>query len=235
MRAFSASAPKAWRVTTSLGVLAFWGGMLLAGRSYPAEYDWRYVTISSLVYGDRNPEGYLWARAGVVLCGLAGLYWTTVLARNARQLVFEQLPVGIGILGLGYLCTMCCALLPERLIGIPRLHDFFALAGFVGVCIGMVYTTFTTLERSARPGRLAGSARLYAGILAALPLAPIVLAALAQAHVSRALSGLPWVSLAWRARGVPAYLSFAFWEWVTCAVLSVYMVVLSRRTLAARP
>ncbi|HET9390794.1 MAG TPA: hypothetical protein VFO44_14190, partial [Steroidobacteraceae bacterium] len=64
-----ALAPHAWRTTASLGVLAFWGGMFIAERSYPSEYDWRYMTISSLVYGDRNPDGYLWARAGIVLCG----------------------------------------------------------------------------------------------------------------------------------------------------------------------
>jgi len=207
---------------------------LMAGRRYPSEYDWRYTTISSLVYGERNPSGYLWARAGIVLCGLAGLYWAAVLARQGRQPGFAQRAIGIWALGVGYLCMVCCALAPERLFGIPKVHDFFALAAFVGVCVGMMYSTLTAAQRSVRLGRLAGNPRLYAGILAGIPLSPIMLAALAQAHVSRALPGLPWVSLAWRARGVPAYLSFAFWEWVTCAVFSVYMVSLSRATLAAR-
>jgi|SRR5450755_3222922 hypothetical protein len=107
MRAF---APRARCTTTSLGVLAFWGGMLMAGRKYPSEYDWRYMTISSLVYGDRNPNGYLWARAGIVMCALAGLYWTTGLARSRRQSGIAEQPVGIWALGLGYLCMMCCAL-----------------------------------------------------------------------------------------------------------------------------
>jgi hypothetical protein len=230
MRAF---APQAWCTTASLGVLAFWGGMLMAGRRYPSEYDWRYMTISSLVYGERNPNGYLCARAGIILCGLAGLYWTTVLARNGRRPGSALRPAGIWALGLGYLCMMCCALLPERLVGIPKGHDFLALAAFVGLCIGIVHATFKVVERSARLGRLAGSPALRAVILAGVPLSPIVVAALAQAYVSQALPGLPWVSLTWRARGVPVYLSFAFWEWVTCAVFSVYMVVLSRTTLAA--
>lgn len=228
-----AVAPQAWCTTASLGVLAFWGGMVMAGRRYPSEYDWRYITISSLVYGDRNPNGCLWARAGIVLCGLAGLYWTTVLVRKGKQPGIAERPLGAWALGLGYLCMMCCALLPERL-GIPKGHDLLALAAFVGVCIGIVDSTFKAVERSARLGRVAGSPRLRAGILAGVPLSPIVLAALAQAYVSHALPGLAWVNLAWRARGVPIYLSFAFWEWVTCAVFSVYMVVLSRTTLAAR-
>jgi Protein of unknown function (DUF998) len=230
MRGF---APQCWSKTACLGVLAFWGGMLMAGQRYPSEYDWRYMTISSLVYGDRNPNGYLWARAGIVVCGMAGLCWATALARNARQPDIAERPVGIWALGVGYLCMMCCALLPERL-GIPKSHDFLALAAFVGLCIGMVYSSFKAVERSARLGRLAGRPRLHAAILAGIPLSPIVLAALAQAYVSHALPELPWVSLAWRVRGVPVYLSFAFWEWVTCAVFSMYMVVLSRTTLAAR-
>ena len=81
-------------------------------------------------------------------------------------------------------------------------------------------------------GELSGSPRLGPIIFAGAALAPIVLAALAQAYVSYELPELKWVNLAWRARGVPLYLSFAFWEWVTCAVFSVYMVVLARNTLA---
>lgn len=219
--------------TAPLGVLAFWGGMLMAGRRYPSEYDWRYITISSLVYGDRNPNGYLWARGGIVLCGLAGLYWTTVLVRQGKPGAAGR-PIGIWAFGLGYLCVTCCALLPEGLLRIPKGHEFLALAAFVGICIGMAHSTFKAVERSARLGNSAGTPRLRAGILAGAVLSPIVLAALAQAYVSYALPALPWVSLAWRARGVPVYLSFAFWEWVTCAVFSVYIMVLSGMNLPAR-
>jgi len=229
-----ASAPQFLRTTASLGVLAFWGAVWLAARRYPSEYDWRYMTISSLVYPDRNPDGYLWARAGVAACGVAGLFWTTLLAQRERQLHSAQRPFGVWVLGLGYLCMTCCALLPEWVAGIPKSHELLALAAFFGVCIGMVHTTFKAIERSAWSGAPAGSARLGAGILTVVPLSPIVLATLAQTYVSHALPELPWVSLTWRARGVPAYLSFAFWEWVTCAVFSLYMVVLSRMTLPAR-
>ncbi len=174
-----AFAPQAWRTTASLGLLAFWGGMFIAERSYPSEYDWRYMTISSLVYCERNPDGYLWARAGIVLCGLAGLYWTTVLAGKGRQSGVAERPVGTWALVLGYLCMVCCALLPERQVGLPKGHDALALAAFVGLCIGMVYSTFKAVRRSPRLGRLAGSPRLHAGILAGVPLSPLVLAALA--------------------------------------------------------
>jgi hypothetical protein len=145
-----------------------------------------------------------------------------------KQAGVAKRPIGMWVLGLGYLCMVCCAVLPERLVPIPKGQDFLALAAFFGICIGMVLSTFTAVERSARLSSPAGSPRLHAGILSVIALSPIVLAALAQAYVSHALPALPWVNLAWRARGVPVYLSFAFWEWVTCAVFSVYMVALSR-------
>jgi len=220
--------------TAPLGTLAFWTGMVIAGRSYPSEYDWRYITISSLVYAERNPGGFLWARSGILLCGLAGLYWTAILVRRYKELGAAEGPIGISALGLGYLCMTCCALLPEGMSRVPRGHDVLALVAFFGVCIGTALLTFTAVERHTRVRNLPGSPRLYAAVLAGFAFFPIVLAAVAQAYVSHALPTLPWVSLVWRARGVPAYLSFAFWEWVTCAVFSLYMVVLYRATVLSR-
>jgi hypothetical protein len=91
-----------------------------------------------------------------------------------------------------------------------------------------VHSTFEAVARRARLRASPGSLRLRAGLLGGLVMSPIVLAAVVEIYVATALPQLPWVNLAWRARGVPAYLSFSFWEWVTCGVFSVYMVVLSR-------
>jgi len=219
----------ALRVTVPLGVLAFWGGLWMAGQRYPAEYDWRYMTISSLVYPERNPGGYLWAWGGIVLCGLGGLCWVAALARHREAQNGGDRPAGIWALGLGYACMVCCALLPARLLHIPRGHDLLALLAFIGVCIGTVQLTFQAVERRLRPKTRSfpGSPRFYAGMLASVALLPILLVSVAQAYVSHALPHLPWVGLEWRARGVPVYLSFAFWEWATCVVLSAYTTSLA--------
>jgi hypothetical protein len=214
----------------TLGTLAFWVGMTEARQSFPSEYDWRYITISSLVYAERNPSGFLWARGGILLCGIAGLYWTARLLRRWKQLCIVEPPIGISALGLGFLCMTCCALVPEGRLAVPRGHDFLALAAFVGICVGMAFLTFRVIEQSPRVRKLPGSPRLYARLLAGFAVSPIAVTAVAQLYVSHELPGLPWVSLAWRERGVPVYLSFAFWEWVTCAVFSLYMLLLSRTT-----
>lgn len=218
--------------TAWIGVFAFWAGLWVAARKYPSEYDWRYMTISSLVYPDRNPQGFRWAWRGLILCALGGLCWTAVLLRDSRQDGRGRTSVGIWALGVGYLCMLSCAWLPAWLPRLPRGHDLLALSSFLGLCAGIVALTFrftyrTLLHRTEpRNHHL-----LYACLLAGLALSPIVLAALTQAYVSYALPDLPWVGLVWRARGAPVYLSFALWEWTTCAVFSVYTLTLCLATM----
>jgi hypothetical protein len=210
-------------------VLAFWCCLWIAGELYPSEYDWRYMTISSLLYPDRNPEGYRWAWGGVALCGLCGLCWVAALVWNRRRSNAANRPVGIWAMGLGYTCMVCCALLPARFLRISKSHDILALAAFVGLCLGTVRLTYCAVDQrlQRRAHTFPGRPWIYAGVIAGAALLPILMVSLTQAYVSRALPQLPWVGLEWRRQGVPAYLSFAFWEWVTCIVLSVYTGVLS--------
>jgi hypothetical protein len=220
---------QACHAAAPLGVLAFWCSLWIAEQLYPSEYDWRYMTISSLLYPERNPDGYRWAWGGVALCGLGGLCWVAALIWMRRRSNAANWPVGIWAMGLGYICMVCCALLPARFLHISRSHDILALAAFVGLCIGTVHLTYCAvdqrLQRRARtfPGR----PWIYAGGIAGAALLPILLVSITQAYVSRTLPQLPWVGLEWRQQGVPAYLSFAFWEWVTCVVFSVYTSALS--------
>jgi hypothetical protein len=226
MQTFSRQASPA---AAPLGVLAFWCGLWIAGDLYPSEYDWRYMTISSLLYPDRNPDGYRWAWGGVALCGLGGLCWVAALVWNRRRSSTANGPVGIWAMGLGYICMVCCAVLPARFLHISRSHDILALAAFVGVCVGTVHLTYCAVDQGLRRRvrTFSGRSRIYACVIAGAALVPILLVSITQAYVSRALPRLPWVGLEWRAQGVPAYLSFAFWEWVTCVVFSVYTSALS--------
>jgi hypothetical protein len=219
-----------------LGVSAFWCGLWIAAERYPSEYDWRYMTISSLLYPDRNPDGYRWAWGGVALCGLGGLCRVAAAFYSSRLSIAANRPAGIWALGFGYICMMCCALLPAKFLHIQRSHEILALCAFVAVCIGTVLLTYQTVDRALRrrARRFPGSPGMYACVIAAAALLPILLLSITQAYVSRALPQLPWVGLEWREQGVPAYLSFAFWEWVTCVVLSVYTSLLSILNTDAR-
>jgi len=209
-------------------VLAFWVGLWIAMRRYPSEFDWSYMTISSLVYPDRDPGGYAWAWAGIVLCALGGLYWSAVLLCGQRQLPPPERAAGAWALGAGFVCMVCCALLPDRFIPVPKGHETLAIAAFFGICIGTVQLAFHATKRSLRlrGHDPTGSPQVFAGVLAGTALLPILLGGIVQAYVNYARPELPWVGLEWRARALPVYLSFAFWEWTSCAVLSVYIALL---------
>lgn len=203
----------------------------MAAERYPSEYDWRYMTISSLLYPSRNPLGYRWAWAGIALCGLGGLCWISVLWSGKSSSTAGR-PAGLWALGIGYVCMVACALLPTRFLHIPRSHDALALSAFIALCIGTVQLTYRALERGLgrRARSLSGRPRIYACLLAGAAVLPMLLVSIAQAYVAHALPQLPWVGLTWRDQGVPAYLSFAFWEWVTCVVFSAYTSTLALAT-----
>jgi hypothetical protein len=213
-------------VAAPLGVLAFWGGMIMAARHYPSEYDWRYMTLSSLLSPARNPAAHLWASGGIVLCGLCGLGWTAAWSRCWNREGAGVRPGGIRTLRWGNVCMIGSSVLPDWLLPVRKGHEILALLAFAGLCLGMIQLTFQTMEkifqRWARTS--SGCPRWHAAALAGAAAVPIVLAGLAQAYVFYVLPKLHWVDLSWRARGVPVYFSFAFWEWITCVELSAYWV-----------
>ncbi len=211
------------------GVLSFWVGIRIAVLRYPGEFDWRYMTVSSLTSPARDPAGHLWASAGMLLCGLCGLWWATELVRYVNHKSMGSQPDGIAFLRAGLFFMGCAAVLPSWLLRIRKGHEILALLAFAGWCFGILRLTFHIVESGLRRRFVSanGRARLYAAAVVGAAVSPIFLAGIAQAYVRYSLPQLRWVSLTWRAQGLPAYLSFAFWEWITCAVLSAYMLGLS--------
>jgi hypothetical protein len=215
------------RFSAPSGVLAFWFGMAAAAHAYPTSYDWRYQTISLLLYPDRNPDGYIWAWAGLVLCGLCGIAWSTELRRRLEAATARSSLRGARLLQAGFVC-MCLAVVPGRLLPVPKGHEILAIAAFLAICLGVIQALFLTLDRIAvhRPPKI--GTRLRASIAAGVPLVPLVLAAITQAYLTLERPHVPWVSPAWRTLGIPIYLSFALWEWVSCVLFSVCVLLLWR-------
>ncbi len=219
-----------------LGLMAFWVGLVAAARAYPGGYDWLYQTISVLLYSEQNPHGYYWAWAGLELCGLAGIAWTA--AERHRHELAAALPTatGLPLLQLGFFC-MCGAVLPDRLLPWSKGHEFLAIFAFLGICIGVTLRMSVAMDsgelyRWKRTHERIRTAIRY--LLALVPLVPIVLAGITQAYVSLERPTLPWVTPNWRARGISPFLSFGLWEWMSCAVLSMCLLLLWGGSLKVR-
>jgi hypothetical protein len=178
------------------------------------------MTVSRLLSERDNPLGFGWAIAGLEACGLAILVWTLASARDRPRSM-----AGVRILSWGALGMMAAALVPLRLPALPKLHEFLTVLAFFGLCLGLVWIARdrarqVVLRNDWGPWRRRGVDAVASTALTA----PIAFAGFAQAYIFYARPDLHWVGLAWRARGIPVYLSFAFWEWVTCAFLSLYLI-----------
>ena len=196
-------------------LLAFWGCILMAAHLYPSEYDWRYMPLSNLFAAVRNPAGHIWAAAGIVASGLCGLTWSVLLPAAQR-------PAGLRVFQLGIIFMAGSAAIPDSMLPFRKGHEFFTVLAFSGLCLGLVVMVFQTVEHS-----LSRRIRRWATLLAGSAVLPIVFAGLAQAYVFYTLPAISRVNLSWRDRGIQAWLSFAFWEWITCATLSIHMVLLA--------
>ncbi|HEX9139350.1 MAG TPA: hypothetical protein VF848_06140 [Steroidobacteraceae bacterium] len=213
-----------------LCLLTFWGSLLLAAERYPSEFDWRYMTISNLVSAAGNPAGHLLASLGIAACGI-GIWCSAAQWKPGRNpKVSPASPTTIWALRAGVLCMVIAATVPQSVLRVPKGHEILALLAFFGLCVAIVRLTYQAIARRGPDTTGQGSygTRLYAGVVAGTALLPVVIAALAQLYVDVALPQLRWVGLDWRDAGIPAYLSFAFWEWVTCAIFSGYLLMLSR-------
>lgn len=215
-------------VAGPLALVAFWGGMVVAAHAYRPGYDWRYQTISVLLYPDQNPHGYLWAWVGLELCGLAGIAWTAGLIRRLEPTITRPFAIALRVLQLGFVC-MCCAVLPDRLLPVPKGHEAFAILAFLGICIGVTGQMWMVVdgrESDLCRGTPAQARTKIRRVIPLLPLVPLVLAGLTQAYLTLERPDLPWVSASWRTRGISPFLSFGLWEWISCAVFSVCLLVL---------
>ena len=215
------------RLTAPLGVAAFWGGMVAAARAYPAGYDWRYQAVSALILPNYDPDGYLWGCSGLEVCGLAGVVWTSELSYCLGGAT-SAARSGLWLLRVGFLC-MCFAVLPDRLLPLPKGHEVFAIFAFPGIGIGVMREMLTVAGRRRSSRRPTPLARLYGPITMGMLLVPISLVGLSLAYLALVRPNLPLLGLSWSAHDIPSYLSFGAWEWITCLVFSVCLLLLWQR------
>src|SRR4051812_20498556 len=89
-------------VCAPLAIFGFWSAMAAAAHAYPAGYNWRYQTLSVLLYPDQNPSGYRWAWGGLWTCALAGIAWTAELAARLESAIPRRPATGLRLLQVGF-------------------------------------------------------------------------------------------------------------------------------------
>ncbi|MGB5517582.1 MAG: hypothetical protein WBO73_03830 [Gammaproteobacteria bacterium] len=207
-----------WWYLASLLVMSV--GSILAARHYPGGYDWLYTVASALASQKHNPDGSIWFAGALTLSMI--LLWPYVSAINKLQVPPRSLSgkFAIGALRTGLICGAILGL--ERLLihdlsaWVYKAHEILGLFTFAGLYCGIVGLAVLAMRRW----------KSYVLPLLLL-VSPLLAIAITQFWLYLAQRDLGWVDAGWRARGIPIWFSFAFWQWLAIGFLWAGLGLLS--------
>ena len=220
-----------WAPVLSVAVAALFA---LSAARFPGGYDWRYDVMCRLGYGHVNPDGRaFWSWALILVC-VMGLpcanYFHARLAGIARR----QASFARAVLALGLTCGIIIGLegllLPRLNDLLHKLHETVATVTFAGIFFG-VLAFWSIMTKWLRRKR--GWSAAACTLLSLLVLVPMAGAMISQAWLFFVPNDLGWVGPDWAERGVPVYLSFAFWEWTAIAGIYACLYVMAALLPAA--
>ncbi len=204
-----------------------------AGR-FPGGYDWRFDVMCRLGYAHANPDGSAyWAAALFLVCVMGvpccGYFHRRLSVIAPRLSAAARLLLAAGLF-FGMVIAVDGLLLPRLNDLFHKLHETVATLAFAAIFFGVLgFWVVMTRWLRRRRGWSAGQCVL----LSLLVLVPMAGAMISQAYLFFVPNNLGWVGPDWAERGVPVYLSFAFWEWAAIAGIYACLYVMAALLPAA--
>jgi len=187
-------------------------GLLLAAHHFPDGFDWPYTVASALMSQKHNPMGSFWFSVSMTLSMV--LLWPYV--SSLQQGLFSNSPRTtrrlINVIRIGLISGMCLGV--ERLLIVDLSHWFYkahesvALLTIVSLYFGIIGLLIQS--------RLQQRRYRFIVLLVVILLFAVSLNLLWLYLTQRELG---WVDTSWREKGIPVWLSFAFWQWWIIAFL----------------
>ncbi|MEX2683488.1 MAG: hypothetical protein Q6373_018065 [Candidatus Sigynarchaeota archaeon] len=215
--------------------------LFIAGLMFPKAYDWRYLVISALLSTQHNP---IWNAfpaigmtvGGILMIGMLGYYQKrlgkicrgTTGVGTAFLLVAIIGLIGVGTIGqAGELIPEFHAILVDA--GLEKLHEYLAALGFLGVVFTAIFYSCPILKDHFR-GAKQFNMRIFLASLVPI-LVGVVGLALSSLYTALTEWGSPLGNPAnprvEDAGKYPAWISFAFWEWILFIGVVIYIVMLA--------
>lgn len=215
------------RVWYPVGTLIFFAGGALSALNLSGPFDWRYSPLSTLSSAVSNPHGFAFCCVGLIvsfsmalpICGYLRSRCAPLAPKTAR-FAFRALATG---------CVGAIAVGLERLttqsISLPahKLHEVLSIVTFFGLLLGIpgFWLCLTRWLISQRKWSVWGI-----GVVLFLSVGPMIGTGLSQGYLYLFGADLGWVGPRWAELGVPLYLSFAFWEWLSAAGIFIYFFLI---------
>jgi len=207
--------------------LIFFGGVWLAAHRFPGEYDWRYMTISLLLSVHENPHGYWVIALAISLSGLIQIPLPVFFYERLRSVSQWGARLGWVLMVFGLAAMILMGITPKHPSFFPKAHDVLAIIAFFGLVLSVMVNTGLVVKQGLSRVAPKESTMFWSWIsLTLLALIPMLGTGLSQLYLYFFARGIGRATLVWRNRTVPFMLSLAFWEWITCVFLIVYLMLL---------
>ena len=213
-----------WVVLPVAGLI-FFGGVWLAAHRFPHEYDWHYMVISRLLSPHENSHGYWVIGLGISVAGLIQIPLPAFFYERLRSISPWGARLGWIFMVLGLAAMILMGI--TRSIFSNKAHGVLGWAAFIGLVLSVMVNTGLVVKQGLSRADPKESTMFWSWItLTALALIPMLGTGLSQLYLYFFARGLGQRPLAWRSRGVPFVFGVAFWEWLTCVFLIVYLMLL---------
>lgn len=196
-------------------------GGYIAAQYFPGGFDWPYTVASALMSQKHNPDGSFWFAASFSLSML--LLWPYVSSLQQRLATFRlhSTRLLITVLRVGLLGGMLLGLEGLFIYDVShwlyKAHELLALLTFLTLYTGILGLLILCFVLQPQ--------RRWRTLLVVIPLVAIS-TWLLWLYLSQ--HDLGWVDTSWRDRGIPVWLSFAFWQWWLMVFLWLGMGILNR-------
>ena len=198
-----------WRYFASLLVICF--GSIMAAQYYPGGFDWFYTVASALASQKNNPTGSVWFAGSLSLSML--LLWLYVSSiKTGLDAILPSAGFAITSIRFGLVCGFLLG--AERLLiydlshWIYKAHEILAFVTLLGLYVGILglLLQFIHLKKS----------NIFPVLLIVTPL---VVIGITELWLYLEQRDVGWVDTLWREKGLPIWLSFAFWQWLAIGLL----------------
>lgn len=212
-------------VLLPLVFVSHFGMLALAAWLYPGAYDWRYLSISKLLYPVTNPEFHYIASIGIALTGVLMIPFAGYIHRRLHSASPKTATVGSLVFFGGCICLTLAGVIASHpahgTARLPQLHNTLARISVIGLGLGMVlFSASATIGYfRATPGKK----RHRRSLLVSWNVLtwPVILATLS------------WLAIRiFVKRSTPAYHAIAtsaawkvgFWEWIGSVVAFTFLI-----------
>ena len=188
-------------------------GSYMAAQTYPSGFDWFYTVASALASQKHNPEGSVWFAASLSVSMLLLWLYVSSIKTSLRALLpaagFAITAIRIGLV-CGFLLGAERLLIHDLSHWFYKAHESIALLTLLGLYIGILGLLLQLIHYK--------KSNLFPVLLIVSPLVAIGITELWLYFDQRQLG---WVNINWREKGIPIWLSFAFWQWLAIALIWV--------------